>query len=64
MTETPTACIRCKAKPNNGLCCSSHNAALCHECYRWTHFVMVCGCVHCTSEDLPKILEYPGVGRG
>ena len=50
-------CIRCKTTPADQLCCSSHNALLCHGCYRRTHFVEVCiaGCAACTRENLPLI---------
>jgi hypothetical protein len=48
------ACIRCKETPSAGLCCSSHKAALCHRCYRRTHFVEVCGstCRDCEREGI------------
>jgi hypothetical protein len=47
-------CIRCKVTEARGLCCSSHNAPLCHRCYRRTHFVDVCieGCQDCAREGL------------
>lgn len=51
---TPT-CDRCP-KPSAGVCCSSHGKDLCHEDYRLTHFVEVCGCRQCEAEGLPKIL--------
>jgi hypothetical protein len=49
-----TACIRCTNVESAGLCCSSHKAALCHACYRRTHFVEVCidGCTDCAREGL------------
>lgn len=48
------ACIRCWMKPSAGLCCSSHKRALCHGCYRRTHFVEICvpGCTGCEAEGL------------
>jgi hypothetical protein len=48
------ACIQCKKTPSTGLCCSSHKAALCHRCYRRTHFVEICGstCQDCAREGL------------
>ncbi|GGN39686.1 hypothetical protein FHR83_006665 [Actinoplanes campanulatus] len=51
---TIVTCIRCKKTPSAGLCCSSHNAALCHGCYRTTHFVEICvvGCADCAAEGL------------
>lgn len=47
-------CIRCKGVESTGLCCSSHNAALCHRCYRRTHAVERCvaGCGRCAREGL------------
>lgn len=57
MTATTALCIRCKTTPADQLCCSSHNALLCHGCYRRTHFVEVCvaGCTACARENLPLI---------
>lgn len=54
-------CIRCKATESAGLCCSSHNAALCHGCYRVTHFVEVCvtGCSACEREGLDPKARVP-----
>lgn len=57
LAEQPPAvltCIRCKGIESAGLCCSSHNAALCHRCYRRTHFVERCatGCESCAQEGL------------
>lgn len=45
-------------KDMHEICCSSHNKALCHECYRRTHFVEVCveGCDGCNVEGLAVIL--------
>lgn len=48
-------CDRCP-KPSAGVCCSAHGKELCHEDYRLTHFVEVCGCSECDAEGLPKIL--------
>lgn len=50
-------CIRCKMKPADGICCSSHGKRLCHGCYRQTHFVEVCvaGCSACTREGLLQV---------
>jgi hypothetical protein len=47
-------CIRCTSVPSAGLCCSAHKAALCHGCYRRTHFVEVCvsDCQNCAAEGL------------
>lgn len=41
-----------------GVCCSAHNAQLCHYCYRKSHFVEVCieGCDNCATEGLPVVL--------
>jgi len=52
-------CIRCRTTPADALCCSSHNALLCHACYRRTHFVEVCvpDCRRCAREGLP--VQYP-----
>ena len=57
MPDTP--CVRCKIQPNDGECCSTHRHALCHRCYRRTHFVEVCiaGCDSCAREGLPLVLE-------
>jgi hypothetical protein len=51
-------CIRCRTTESAGLCCSSHKAALCHGCYRRTHFVEICveGCSDCTREGLSVAL--------
>jgi hypothetical protein len=51
-------CVRCKASPTLAFCCSSHNALLCHGCYRRTHFVEVCveGCTDCAREGLGVVL--------
>jgi len=49
-------CVRCIVKPDDGECCSSHAAPLCHRCYRLTHFVEVCGCQTCIRDGLPKIM--------
>lgn len=48
------ACVRCFTTPASALCCSSHNALLCHGCYRRTHFVEICtlGCTDCAREGL------------
>jgi hypothetical protein len=48
-------CIRCNDVAATGPCCSSHGKALCHRCYRRTHFVEVCvaGCSDCAREGLP-----------
>jgi len=56
----PVACIRCKGVNSAGLCCSSHNAALCHRCYRLTHFVGRCveGCGECAREGLDP-MQWP-----
>ena len=53
-------CIRCGSTPSAGLCCSSHKAALCHGCYRRTHFVEVCveGCTNCAREGLLPAAEH------
>jgi hypothetical protein len=50
----PPGCIHCKGAPSTGPCCSSHNARLCHRCYRRTHFVERChaGCERCVREGL------------
>jgi hypothetical protein len=47
-------CGRCQAGPAVGVCCSSHRKALCHRCYRQTHFVERCGatCAACAREGL------------
>lgn len=47
------SCIQCESD-SVGLCCSSHKAALCHRCYRLTHFVEICGsaCDSCAREGL------------
>lgn len=47
-------CIRCRSTESTGICCSTHNAALCHRCYRRTHFVERCGagCGRCEREGL------------
>lgn len=54
-----STCIRCKTTPADALCCSSHNALLCHRCYRRTHFVEVCiaGCADCAREGLAVLLS-------
>ncbi|GAA0527155.1 hypothetical protein GCM10010172_04610 [Paractinoplanes ferrugineus] len=51
---TTVVCIRCKSTESAGLCRTSHNAALCHACYRITHFVEVCSriCMDCAREGL------------
>lgn len=49
-------CARCP-KPSAGICCSFHDKELCHEDYRLTHFVEVCGCSQCDLEGLPRILK-------
>lgn len=57
--STPTAgCVRCPT-PAQGVCCSSHGKALCHRCYRLTHFVEVCaeGCKACQAEGLPAVMS-------
>ena len=56
-------CERCP-KPAAGNCCSSHNKALCHRCYRETHFVMKCvaGCKQCAAEGLPVLLRDEATG--
>ena len=53
-TFRDATCIRCTKKPSVGPCCSSHNVALCHGCYRRTHFVEICtqGCPSCLAEGL------------
>jgi hypothetical protein len=45
-----SGCVRCSKALDHStpLCCSSHNKALCHRCYRATHFVEVCRCGLCT----------------
>ena len=50
-------CTKCYKMPVTCRCCSSHNAMLCHGCYRRTHFVEVCiqGCALCRREGLPVI---------
>jgi hypothetical protein len=47
-------CRRCATRPSVGQCCTSHRDALCHGCYRTTHFVEVCvdGCAACAQEGL------------
>jgi hypothetical protein len=47
-------CVRCFTTPASAVCCSTHNALLCHRCYRRTHFVEVCveGCTDCAREGL------------
>ncbi len=55
---TASRCIRCKTTDADTLCCSSHQALLCHGCYRRTHFGEVCveGCPACAREGLPVAL--------
>lgn len=52
--EHEPRCVRCKAKPSTGFCCSSHDKELCHGCYRQTHPVEICGetCTACAAEGL------------
>ena len=49
-------CVRCAATGLFEPCCSSHDAVMCHLCYRLTHFVEVCGCPTCLADGLPRIL--------
>jgi hypothetical protein len=51
--EAVITCARCETAAV-GPCCSSHNAMLCHGCYRRTHFVELCvpGCPDCASGGL------------
>jgi len=55
-------CIRCKTVRALALCCSSHNALLCHGCYRRTHFVEICvpGCPDCAREGLDPATQTGG----
>lgn len=48
------ACIACLLRPSAGLCCSAHKKALCHRCYRRTHFVEICApdCSDCAAAGL------------
>lgn len=60
-------CIRCKVTEGDSLCCSSHNALLCHRCYRRTHFVDICieGCPDCAREGLdPMARPEPALSFG
>jgi hypothetical protein len=52
-------CWYCERIRGLSVCCSSHAKALCHECYRRTHFVERCyeGCKQCAREGLPVILS-------
>jgi hypothetical protein len=50
-------CWCCQRIRPTYVCCSSHRKALCHGCYRRTHFVEVCGCQRCDCEGLPRV--YP-----
>jgi hypothetical protein len=54
-----TSCARCATTTAAGTCCTSHNKALCHLCYRRTHWVEVCvaGCPQCAAEGLPVLLS-------
>jgi len=54
-------CIRCNVLASAGLCCSSHKAALCHGCYRITHFVEICvtDCADCAHEGLDPAKAVP-----
>lgn len=53
------ACFRTGCKtPATGICCTSHDKAMCHEDYRRSHFVEKCieGCEFCAAEGLPVVL--------
>lgn len=54
-------CVRCQTADADGLCCSSHDALLCHRCYRRTHFVEICGvaCSRCAREGLDPTKPAP-----
>lgn len=52
----PYTCRVCRRRRGE-VCCSSHDARMCHGCYRRTHFVEICveGCEKCAAEGLPQI---------
>lgn len=50
-------CVRCSATGLFEPCCSSHDAVMCHLCYRLTHFVEVCDCPTCLADGLPRIMR-------
>lgn len=53
--ERAETCERCGEVTDEGSCCSAHNNLLCHRCYRWTHYVEVCGCAACVRDRIPRI---------
>lgn len=57
-------CGHCLIRDAAGICCSAHNKALCHGCYRRSHFVEVCavGCVLCGAEELEPTAPVPPSG--
>jgi hypothetical protein len=64
LNPVDVACERCQTTTaTDDPCCSSHSKALCHLCYRRTHFVEVCvaGCLGCASQGLPVVLTRAAV---